>query len=73
MRGRVVPVDDRELRAATADTVEAVSGWRPPDHWHVSSLEIEDAAYMAWDKGRMTMDRWTPERGIERVEKTIEL
>jgi predicted pyridoxine 5'-phosphate oxidase superfamily flavin-nucleotide-binding protein len=32
LRGRVVEIQDRALREETADTIEATSGWRPPEN-----------------------------------------
>ncbi len=71
LRGRVVEVEDEDLREATAATLEAASGWRPDPSWHVFSLDLDDAAHIAWKDGVMTMTRWTPGRGVERVERPV--
>ncbi len=73
LRGRAVEIDDPALKHAAADALEATSGWRPPDGWHFFSVEIEDAAYMAWKEGQLQMERWTRERGLEYVGRSIEL
>jgi len=71
LRGRALEVEDDALRAATADTIEAVSGWRPQDDWHFLPTDVEDAAYIAWRAGVMDMTRWTPERGVEHVRREV--
>ncbi len=73
LRGRAVPVAAGPLRAAVAETFERVSGWRPPPGWHVFSIDPEDAAYIAWHEGEMTMERWRRGRGVEHVERRIAL
>lgn len=73
LRGRAVPVDAGELRDVAADTIESASGWRPPADWHVFSIDVEDAAYIAWHKGEMKMDRWTPGHSVQHAERRIAL
>ena len=72
LRGRVVEVDDEELRRATADAIEAGSGWRPLPAWHFFSVDVEDAAHMAWKGGELRMERWTAARGLDHVRSRIE-
>ncbi len=67
LRGRVVEMRDQALREATADAIETASGWRPPAGWHFFSLDIEEAAFLAWqgvvastlsdDRRRCSMNR----------------
>jgi hypothetical protein len=73
LRGRAVPVDAGELRDAAADAIESASGWRPPADWHVFSIDVEDAAYIAWHKGEMKMDRWMPGHSVQHTERRIAL
>jgi hypothetical protein len=73
LRGRALPVEGGGLREAAADTIERVSGWRPPPDWHVFSIDVEDAAYIGWHKGEMTMDRWRPGHPIQHSERRIAL
>lgn len=73
LRGRLVPVSDPELCAAAADVVEAESGWRPPADWRIFALDVDDAAYVAWDAGHMRMDRWSAVGGLEHAEHRIVL
>lgn len=72
LRGRAVELADADARAAAADAI-AASGWRPPDAWPIFRLDIEDAAHLEWDRGAMRMTRWTRSRGVEQVERTVEL
>jgi hypothetical protein len=67
LRGRAIAVDDRDLMEAAATATEVASGWRPPTDWHFFTIEVEDAALMDWDRGELTMTRWSRERGLERL------
>ena len=71
LRGRAVPVGDPEQREATSAAIEAASGWRPKPEWHFLSIELEDAAYIAWNAGVMEMTRWTPEAGVQRTTRPV--
>jgi len=73
LRGRALPVDDRDLLEATAEATETASGWRPPADWHFFSVEVEDVALMEWDRGALAMTRWTGERGLERLTRPAPL
>jgi Pyridoxamine 5'-phosphate oxidase len=67
LRGRVVEIRDRALREASADAIEATSGWRPPEGWHFFSLDIEEAAFLAWQNGVLDLTRWNCDRGLDSV------
>jgi hypothetical protein len=67
LRGRAVAVEDRSLAEAAADATEIASGWRPPADWHYFSIEVEDVALMDWDRGELTMTRWSRDGGLERL------
>jgi len=69
LRGRVIEARDRALREATADAIEARSGWRPPEDWHFFSLDIEEAAFLAWQNGVLDLARWNGDRGFDSVKK----
>jgi hypothetical protein len=71
LRGRAVDIDDEELREATANAIEATSGWRPPDDWHFFSIDIEDAAHIAWERGVMDMTRWSRRAGIQHERRPV--
>jgi pyridoxamine 5'-phosphate oxidase-like protein len=71
LRGRAAEIDDEELREATADAIETTSSWRPPDHWHFFSIDIEDAAHIAWQGGVMDMTRWSRRAGIQRDRRPV--
>ncbi|HEV8648400.1 MAG TPA: pyridoxamine 5'-phosphate oxidase family protein [Actinomycetes bacterium] len=68
LRGRAVEVDT-EQREATADAIQASSGWRPESSWLFLSVVVEDAAYLGWEKGEMLLLRWDHERGLRRPER----
>ena len=69
LRGQVVEIRDQALREATADAIEAASGWRPPAGWHFFSLDIEDAAFLAWQSGVLDLTRWNCDRGLDSVRR----
>ena len=71
LRGRAVDTEDEELREATANAIEATSGWRPQDHWHFFSIEIQEAAHIAWEGGVMDMTRWSRGAGIQRDRRPV--
>jgi hypothetical protein len=71
LRGRAVEAHDDELKAAVAAAIERTSGWRPPLGWHFFSVDIGDAAFIAWNEGVMRMVRWSPERGVRVVERPV--
>src|SRR6266567_15529 len=67
LRGRVVEIQDQALREITAVAIKAASGWQPPQGWHFFSIDIEDAAFIAWKAGEMQMARWNRDRGLDHV------
>jgi hypothetical protein len=67
LRGRAVETRDQVLRVATADAIEAASGWRPPDGWHFFSIDIEDAAFLEWQRGELHLTRWNRDRGLDHL------
>ena len=73
MRGRAVPISAGEPWATAAEAIERASGWRPGPEWYVVSIDIDDAAAIAWRDGEMTMDLWRRGRGIEHRERRIAL
>lgn len=67
LRGRALPLEDAPVRAALADTLERESGYRPPERWHLFTVDVEAAAFHLYDPedSLQHLTRWTPERGIE--------
>jgi hypothetical protein len=63
LRGRVVEVDEGQ-RAATANVVEAASGWRPQPSWRFLSVGLEAVAVLAWEEGEMVLTRWDLRQGL---------
>jgi hypothetical protein len=73
LRGRVVEVEDAELRRAAEDQFERMSGWRPPAGWYVFSIDLEEVAHIVWWKGEQRMAHWRRDRGVTHLTKRIEL
>jgi len=71
LRGRVIEIQDPELREAAASAIEATSGWRPPDGWHFFALDIEEAAFLAWQNGIPDLTNWNRDRGLDSVRRPI--
>jgi hypothetical protein len=57
LRGRAVEIEDAGLRATAAL-------WDPPPELVAFSVDIESAAFLAWSNGKVTMTRWSTERGL---------
>ena len=71
LRGRALELHERDLQEAVAAAIERTSGWRPQRDWHYFSVDITDAAFIAWSEGVMRMTRWSPERGVQAVERPV--
>jgi Pyridoxamine 5'-phosphate oxidase len=69
LRGRVVAIDDRTQREATAAAIASASGWRPPSTWHYFAVRVDDVAHLHWDAGALDMWHWTQSRGTRRVRR----
>jgi hypothetical protein len=63
LRGRVAEVDELQ-RTATADAVEAASGWRPRPSWRFLAVELLAVAVVGWEHGEMVLRRWDRDRGL---------
>ena len=63
LRGRVAEVDE-EQRAATAEAVEAASGWRPEPSWRFFAVDVEAVAVLVWEQGEMVLRRWSAGEGL---------
>jgi hypothetical protein len=63
LRGRVIDVD-AEQQDATADAVEAASGWRPQPSWRFFSVVAETVAVLEWEHGELVLHRWSRRRGL---------
>jgi Pyridoxamine 5'-phosphate oxidase len=68
LRGRVEDVDAVQ-RNATADSVEATSGWRPRDTWRFFATAISAASCIEWSEGEMRLVRWDEVRGLRPTER----
>jgi hypothetical protein len=65
--GRAVDEPDSSVRMAFEGAIEARIGWRPPEPYHLFSLDIESAAYVVFGESGRAM-AWDPERGLRRRE-----
>lgn len=70
LRGHVVDVDAMQ-RKATADSVEATSGWRPRTTWRFFSVAISAASYIEWREDEMRLVRWDEVRGLRPTERRL--
>lgn len=64
--GRVRERSEAALREHFADAQEAAIDWRPPEPFHLFTVDIERAAFIVFGDERRVL-RWTPERGEERI------
>ena len=64
LRGRAATIEDRGLREAFSDAMEAKIDWRPPEESHFFAVdEIESAAFVTYDEdGTQHVTRWRRER-----------
>jgi len=69
VHGRLVEVVEAAQRTATADAIEAASGWRPSESWSFFSVRVEAAAHLAWAEGEMVLVRWDHDRGLRPAER----
>jgi hypothetical protein len=63
--GRVVEEPDPAVRAAFEDATQARIQWRPPEPYHLFSLDIESAGYIVFGENGHAL-AWDPERGLRR-------
>jgi Pyridoxamine 5'-phosphate oxidase len=69
LRGHAAKATSEALRAATADTIETVSGWRPPRTWLYLAVAVQAAAHLAWTGEDMTLTRWDGDHGLRGPER----
>lgn len=74
LRGRVVVIEDRGQREATATAVQSDSGWRPHHSWLFLAVMIEDVTQTVWrTDGSATMTRWSvAENGTRTVQLRLD-
>lgn len=68
LRGMALPVGLTE-HTATADAIEASSGWRPGDTWRFIEVGIRSVAVLSWTHGDMLLTRWDTSRGVRGPER----
>jgi hypothetical protein len=71
LRGRAVEIRESQLKEAVAAAIEGTSGWCPPLDWHFFSVDIAEAAFIAWNAGVMRMVRWSLDEGVREVERPV--
>ena len=52
LRGRAVEIENEALRAA-------VALWEPPPEFDAFAVDIEEVAFVEWEKGEMRVTRWS--------------
>jgi hypothetical protein len=57
LRGRAIVVDSPEVRKGIEELT-----WSPPPESIVFSIDIEEAAFLAWAKGKVVVTRWRRNR-----------
>ena len=62
--GRAVDVPEPARRERYADVVEAQINWRPPEPYHLFSMDIQSAGYIKFGDGHRVL-RWSVGRGLE--------
>jgi hypothetical protein len=65
--GRALEEPDPSVRRAFEDAIQARIAWRPPEPYHLFSVDVESAAYIVFGEGGHAM-AWDPERGLRRRE-----
>ncbi len=68
LRGRAVNVADPEARERYGSAVFEKTGWRPPEPYHLFSVDIEQASFVQYSgKGDQTVVRWRPGQAEKRT------
>ena len=62
--GSVADVPEPERRQAYSDTLHAETSWRPPEPYHLFSVDVEQAGFISFGKDQRLL-RWSPAKGIE--------
>jgi len=69
LRGHAAEITGDALRTATADSIETVSGWRPPRTWLYLAVTVRAAACLAWAGEQMTLTRRDGDHGLRGPER----
>jgi hypothetical protein len=65
--GRVVEVTDPDARERYGETIFAAISWRPDEPYPLYAVDIETAGCASFGERRQLL-RWTPARGVERLD-----
>jgi len=66
LSGRAFDVLDPALRTAYGDVLEERIQWRPPEPFHLFSVDVESAGYVRFGPEPLAL-RWTPGEGEVRL------
>lgn len=66
LSGRARERSEPALREHFGDAQERAIDWRPPEPFHLFTLDVEHAAFIAFGEDRRVL-RWTPGTGEERI------
>jgi hypothetical protein len=58
LRGRAIDVVDVPTRGRFADKAFAERGWRPPEPYHLFTVDIESVAFIQFKASGMHLRRW---------------
>jgi len=59
LRGRAVDVQDPDVRERNGEAAFEKTGWRPPEPYHLFSIDIESASFVQYSgEGHQTVKRW---------------
>jgi len=68
--GRAIDIRDLELRKRYCDELFAKIGWQPEEpHFHLFSIDIENASFNETRDGELIAKQWTPNEGVRIVRR----
>ena len=71
LRGRAVDVQDPEVRERNGQAAFEKTGWRPPEPYHLFSIDLEEASFIQYSgEGHQTVKVWRAGQPVsERVRR----
>ena len=64
--GTAAGVEDPSRRSAYAEALEAATGWKPREPYHLFAFDVQRAGFISFGAERR-MVRWSPETGVEEL------
>jgi len=58
LRGQALDVQDPHARERYSQALYAKIGWRPEEPYHLFAVDIESAAFIAYEDEKQTVKRW---------------